>query len=462
MTVSLSLLGGAGWQFLDNSGNVLAGGRLFTYAAGTTTPLASYTSSTGLTPNLNPIFLDSAGRVPLQIWLDDGVAYKFVLQNSDAEQIGAWDNVYATGVNTIGFGTTGLTPAAATSGVVTVAGTLNVTNGGTGLTSLTAGRIPFGNGTAALNNSANLTYTTGTNTFSAPIISAATSMANAGNMVFSGTAARIQGDFSNATLANRTMFQDKTTNNVTGVAILPNGTAVESAVTCFNNSDPANASYGGFNCNATGVRLAAANTGIGALLPLIFITGAGGPERARFDVDGHFMVGRTSYGFLTNTKGCTLYNTGQIINEASYIDGPPLLINTFNNSTNDATLINFYRQGTLCGVVYSSNGNTTTYATSSDYRLKTDAQPLTGSGAFIDALQPKTWTWISSGTQGVGFIAHEAATVAPLSVNGQKDEVDADGNPKYQAIGYGSSEFIANIIAELQSLRARVAALEGN
>jgi hypothetical protein len=133
MTISLSLLGGAGWQFLDNSGNVLSGGLLYTYAAGTTTPLTTYTSLTGLTANSNPIILDSAGRVPLQIWLTDGSAYKFVLQTSAAVQIGAWDNVYAPGVNSISFGTTGLTPATATQGTVTVAGTLNVANGGTGL-----------------------------------------------------------------------------------------------------------------------------------------------------------------------------------------------------------------------------------------------------------------------------------------------------------------------------------------
>ena len=61
-------------------------------------------------------------------------------------------------VTTISFGTTGLTPSTATSGVVTVAGTLVVSNGGTGLTTLTTGRIPYGAGTSALGNSANLFF----------------------------------------------------------------------------------------------------------------------------------------------------------------------------------------------------------------------------------------------------------------------------------------------------------------
>ena len=62
------------------------------------------------------------------------------------------------GVTSFSAGTTGLTPSSATTGAITLAGTLGVANGGTGLTSLTAGRIPYGNGTSAFSNSANLAY----------------------------------------------------------------------------------------------------------------------------------------------------------------------------------------------------------------------------------------------------------------------------------------------------------------
>ena len=62
--VSLSIFGGVGAQFLDNNGNVLSGGKIYTYEAGTTTPLATYTSSSGNTAHTNPIVLDAAGRVP--------------------------------------------------------------------------------------------------------------------------------------------------------------------------------------------------------------------------------------------------------------------------------------------------------------------------------------------------------------------------------------------------------------
>jgi len=67
-------------------------------------------------------------------------------------------NAATTNVTSITFGTTGLTPSTATSGAVTVAGTLVVSNGGTGLTTLTTGQIPYGAGTSALGNSANLFF----------------------------------------------------------------------------------------------------------------------------------------------------------------------------------------------------------------------------------------------------------------------------------------------------------------
>jgi len=93
MTVNISLFAGAGAQFFTNSGVPLAGGLLYTYAAGTTTPATTYTSSTGATANSNPIVLDSAGRPPSSIWLTTGSSYKFVLQTSLAVQIGSWDNI---------------------------------------------------------------------------------------------------------------------------------------------------------------------------------------------------------------------------------------------------------------------------------------------------------------------------------------------------------------------------------
>jgi len=83
MAVILSPLAGAGWQFFTNDGVPLAGGLIYTYAAGTTTPEATYTSNTGVTAHANPIVLNSAGRVAVgEVWASEGVNYKFVLKDS--------------------------------------------------------------------------------------------------------------------------------------------------------------------------------------------------------------------------------------------------------------------------------------------------------------------------------------------------------------------------------------------
>lgn len=77
-------------QELDNNGNPLSGGKIYTYEAGTTTPKATYTDSTGNTANANPVILDSAGRA--SIWLGDG-GYKFVLKTSADVTISTVDNI---------------------------------------------------------------------------------------------------------------------------------------------------------------------------------------------------------------------------------------------------------------------------------------------------------------------------------------------------------------------------------
>jgi hypothetical protein len=92
--VSLSAFGGVGAQFFDNNGVILTGGKIYTYEAGTTTPLASYTSSSGNTAHTNPIVLNAAGRVPSggEIWIALRL-YKFVLETSTGVLIATYDNV---------------------------------------------------------------------------------------------------------------------------------------------------------------------------------------------------------------------------------------------------------------------------------------------------------------------------------------------------------------------------------
>ena len=149
------------------------------------------------------------------------------------------------------------------------------------------------------------------------------------------------------------------------------------------------------------------------------------------------------------------------------------LLQSATGATNASNIRVGHTTGTATGAAYATwcyaaaaigsitqSGTTAVlYNTTSDHRLKFNQAAISGSGSFVDALRPKSWTW-ADGTHGAGFIAHEFAEVCPAAVVGEKDAVDADGNPIYQAMQASSPEVIAHLIAELQSLRLRVAALE--
>ena len=113
MAVFLTPVGGVAAQFFTNTGAVLTGGKLYTYAAGTTTPLPSYTTNLGNVARTNPVVLDAAGRVPDggEIWITSAI-YKFVLKDSNDVLIATYDNISGVGVpinnpdNFTGDGTT--------------------------------------------------------------------------------------------------------------------------------------------------------------------------------------------------------------------------------------------------------------------------------------------------------------------------------------------------------------------
>ena len=95
MAFNLSAFAGAGAQFFDSNGTPLAGGLLYVYTAGTTTPATTWTTSAGTVANTNPIVMNAAGRTPFEIWLNSGVTYKFALYTSTGVLIGTYDNIPA-------------------------------------------------------------------------------------------------------------------------------------------------------------------------------------------------------------------------------------------------------------------------------------------------------------------------------------------------------------------------------
>lgn len=124
MAVNLSPIGN-GFQFFNNDGLPLNAGKIYTYQAGSTTPLTTYTDSSGLIANTNPIILGTDGRPPSTIWLTEGFFYKFVLKTSADVTIQTYDNLY---------GIIGATPPAATP----------IPTGGIFLWSGSIGSIPAG------------------------------------------------------------------------------------------------------------------------------------------------------------------------------------------------------------------------------------------------------------------------------------------------------------------------------
>jgi hypothetical protein len=125
-------------QFFDANGDPLVAGKVYTYAGGTTTPIATYTSQTGATANTNPIILDSRGMA--NIWLQPTIAYKFVVTDSNDVQQYTTDNILVP-VDNLSFGSPpAIGDVAPNSGAFTsLSATLNVTFSGTGYVQMPVG-----------------------------------------------------------------------------------------------------------------------------------------------------------------------------------------------------------------------------------------------------------------------------------------------------------------------------------
>lgn len=103
-TVKLCPTFGAGYQAFTTGGLPLNAGKLYTYAAGGTTPTATYTTSAGSVANANPIILSADGRTPAEVWLVVGTAYRIDVKDSNDNLIQTYDNL--TGINDLSGNTT--------------------------------------------------------------------------------------------------------------------------------------------------------------------------------------------------------------------------------------------------------------------------------------------------------------------------------------------------------------------
>ena len=188
---------------------------------------------------------------------------------------------------------------------------------------------------------------------------------------------------------------------------------------------------------------------------LVFSTTANGSssatERMRINSAGNVLIGDTSVyaacdGLLS------------VVKSSSSTASPTLGV---INPSATAAYVSFSDSAVVYGSI-TRVSSATVYNTTSDYRLKTVIGIVSDAGQRIDSLRPVEYTWNADSSRSRGFLAHEFQEVYAGSVSGTKDAVDAVGNPIYQAMQASTSEVIADLVAEIQSLRARLAALEAN
>jgi hypothetical protein len=189
-------------------------------------------------------------------------------------------------------------------------------------------------------------------------------------------------------------------------------------------------------------------------------------ERVRIDSSGSLLVGKTSATTSSKLEVDASSNVAQFYHTDSSDTIGIYMRHGRGLSGFAGKMISFRRNdNTEVGSIVIGESSTS-YNTSSDYRLKNSIAPMTGALAKVALLKPCTYKWNSSGSNGQGFIAHELAEVVPECVTGEKDAVDAEGKIKPQ--GVDTSFLVATLTAAIQEqqalitqLTARITALEG-
>jgi len=191
-------------------------------------------------------------------------------------------------------------------------------------------------------------------------------------------------------------------------------------------------------------------------------------ERMRIDSSGNLRVGNTG-GAWPAVDGVILLQEG--ILQASLNNSASLYL---NRGSSDGNIAQFARSSTTVGGI-SVTSSSTSFNTSSDYRLKENVADIADGITRVKQLEPKRFNFIADPDKTVdGFLAHEAQAVVPEAVTGTHNEVDDDGNAVMQGIDQSKlvplltaalKEAITKIETletEMTSVKARLDALEGN
>ena len=174
------------------------------------------------------------------------------------------------------------------------------------------------------------------------------------------------------------------------------------------------------------------------------------PREAGADADATINLGGTSRRFKD------LYLSGRVIPNG--VTTTATAWQSTSNSTSSSKHMLFANPNGNVGDI-RTNGSATAYITSSDYRLKENVVDMSGATERLKQLKPSRFNFIADPDTTVdGFLAHEVQEIVPEAIAGEKDAVDADGNPEYQ--GIDQSKLVPLLVATIQELEARIAALE--
>ena len=300
------------------------------------TPISLYYSTTAAAVPVNTNLVN--GELAINI-TDGKLFYK---DNSGVVKLLA-SNASTTNVTTFSAGTTGFTPSTATSGAVTLAGTLATTNGGTGLTSLTTGYIPYGNGTSAFSSSSTFNFS-GT-LLTSPAISltaSALTSSNTSNLAIGGTLGFSDTGIIASAVASTNSYLQQVIQNTSA------GAAASAEFIAYNNAGTASTNYACVGINSSGY------------------TGTGSINAAGY---GYFLTGSTDLVIGTiganalhltvnslATDAMSISSTG-LINVNSNTAGTALLTITTSTTTPALKVPNIVEPANVVGAAPTSTTN---------------------------------------------------------------------------------------------------------